>query len=313
MTDISNTKLRLVDVSILLVFLGLMRHRKATLVAKEMQLTQPAISHALRRLRDLYRDPLFLRKAQGLEPTALARELEPRIRRAVRNISESLIEPQEFNPAESEISLRIAGFDYELAALVPQLIARTAGIGPRITITSLTLSSDDALDALLQGRVDLAIGFFETLPGRGPVGPYISKDIYVEEYVVAGRQGHSYFDGESDIRSYANEPHLLVTPSGVTKGLVDYALDALGLHRNVHATVPQFFPALSVLEHSDMIATLPCKIATLYAARFNLRFAPLPFPGPTFSVRAVRHQRDAESPVHRWLIEMLRTIHLEAR
>lgn len=312
MTEINEIELRLIDGTILLVFLGLMRHRKATAVAREMGLTQPAISHALKRLRALYGDPLFLRKAQGLEPTAFARELEPKIRRAVRTISDSLVEPKEFDPSASEISLRIAGFDYELAALVPQLIARTAGVGPRISITSLTLSSDDALNALVQGRVDLAIGFFETLPGRGPVGPYISEDLYVEEYVVTGRIGHPYFEGECSVRAYADQPHLLVAPAGATKGLVDYTLDAFGLHRNVHATVPLFFPALSVLEHSDLIATLPRKIAAVYAARFNLQFASLPFSGPTFSVRAVRHQRDAESSVHRWLIEMLGSIHRDS-
>ncbi len=312
MIDIKDIELRLVDGTILLVFLGLMRHRKATMVATEMGLTQPAVSHALKRLRTLYGDPLFLRKAHGLEPTALARELEPKIRRAVRTISESLVEPREFDPTESEISLRIAGFDYELAALVPQLIARTAGIGPRISINSLTLSSDEALEALVQGRVDLAVGFFETLPGRGPVGPYISEDLYVEEYVVAGRQGHPFFEGRRNSQAYADQPHLLVAPAGVTKGLVDYALEALGLHRNVQAAVPLFFPALSVLEQSDLIATLPRKIATIYATRFGLQFASLPFPGPTFAVRAVRHQRDAESPVHRWLTELFRSIHKDA-
>ncbi len=310
MTDINQSEFRLVNGTLLLVFLGLMRHRKAKRVADDLGVTQPAISHALSRLRTLYDDPLFIRNSRGLEPTALAREIEPRIRRAVRTLGETLSEPMALDPADSEITLRIAGFDYELAILVPELIATTKRMGRRISISSLTLSSRDALDALVQGRIDLAIGFFETLPGRDPREPFISEDLYVEDYVVTGRAGHPLFRQAIDARAYADAQHVLVTPSGVVRGLVDYALDSRGLHRYVHATVPMFFPALTLLERSDLIATLPRKVSETFAARFNLEFAPLPFPGPTFSVRAVRHRRDADSPVHGWLVDMLRSLHV---
>ncbi|MDE2914284.1 MAG: LysR family transcriptional regulator [Paracoccaceae bacterium] len=309
MSDISQSEFRLVNGTLLLVFLGLMRHRKAKRVAEDMGLTQPAVSHALTRLRTLYGDPLFLRNSRGLEPTALAREIEPRIRRAVRTLGETLSEPAEFDPADSEITLRIAGFDYELAFLVPALIARTEQVGRGISIHSQTLASGEALEALVQGRIDLAIGFFETLPGRGPHEPFISEDLYIEDYVVTGRAGHPLFRHAFDAQTYADAKHVLVTPSGVVRGLVDYSLDALGLHRNVHATVPLFFPALTLLEQSDMIATLPRQVAETFASRFNLEFATLPFPGPTFSVRAVRHRRDSDSPVHGWLINLLRSLH----
>ena len=98
MRDINQIDIRLIDTTILLVFLATMRHRKATAVAHEMGLTQPAVSHALKRLRNLYDDPLFLRRAHGLEPTALARELEPKVRRIVRLISETLEGSEEFDP-----------------------------------------------------------------------------------------------------------------------------------------------------------------------------------------------------------------------
>ena len=98
MNSINEIDLRRVDTTILLVFLGIMRHRKATAVAHEMGLTQPAVSHALKRLRNLYNDPLFLRRAHGLEPTALAHELEPKVRRIVRLISETLDGAEAFDP-----------------------------------------------------------------------------------------------------------------------------------------------------------------------------------------------------------------------
>ena len=132
MRDINQVDLRLIDTTILLVFLGAMRHRQATAVAREMGLTQPAVSHALKRLRNLYDDPLFLRRAHGLEPTALAHELEPKVRRIVRLISETLEGAEEFSPDTAATTLKIGAFDYELTGIIPKLVAELRTDSPNI-------------------------------------------------------------------------------------------------------------------------------------------------------------------------------------
>ncbi len=300
-----NVNLKLLDGTVLLVFLAVMRHRKTTLAARELGLSQPAVSHALGRLRRLFDDPLFLRKSQGVEPTALARELEPKMRRIVRLMSETLDEPANFDPENSEVTARIAAYDYELATVLPQLISTTSKFNRNVRVEALTLSSNDALDALVSGRIDLALGFFETLPFRHSTATFVHEQLYEESYVVAGRRGHLLFAGEFSLERYAAALHLLILPSGFGRGLVDHALEAMGLHRTVHATVPLFFPALSLLEGSDLVATLPKRVAERYAERFNLDFVPLPLKGTTFPVRAVRHVRDANSPFHDWLVNLL--------
>ena len=161
MRDINEIDLRLVDTTILLVFLGTMRHRKATAVALEMGLTQPAVSHALKRLRALFDDPLFLRRAHGLEPTALSYELEPKIRRIVRLIAETLEGSPEFDPSTATTNLRIGAFDYELTGIIPMLVAKLRKISPKINVHAFSLYNDEALDALTQGRIDLSIGYFD--------------------------------------------------------------------------------------------------------------------------------------------------------
>lgn len=305
MTDISHTDIRLMDGTLLLVFLGLMQHRKATAVAAELGLTQPAISHALKRLRALYGDALFLRKSQGLEPTALAREIEPEIRDALRLLSGSLAHTSSFDPGSSQISLRIAGLDYELATLVPPLIARASRIGPQIMINSLSTSPEAAMEALAQSRIDLAIGFFEDMAGPRGTAAFRSHDLYTETFVVTGRHDHPLFRQAITLEAYAAAPHLLISPAGVVRGSVDYALEALGTQRTVRATVPQFFPALALLGQSDLIATLPRKVAETFGARFGLRHAALPFRSPNPVVRALWHRRDAQSPVQEWLLGLL--------
>ncbi|MDE0303768.1 MAG: LysR family transcriptional regulator [Albidovulum sp.] len=305
MKDIQKIKLRLVDGTLLIVFLAVMRHRKATLAANEIGLSQPAVSHALGRLRRLYGDPLFLRSAYGVEPTALARELEPKVRRIVRLISETLEEPSEFDPESSEVTARIAAYDYELATILPQLISGTSRFHRNIRVETLTLSSGEALAGLANSQIDLALGYFETLPFSNSQAQFVYEDLYTEDYVVVGKRGHPLFFGEVTLERYAEALHLLILPSGESKGVVDHALQTHGLYRNVHATVPLFFPALTLLEQSELVATLPRRVAEGHATRFNLDFVALPLPGTSFPVRAVRHVRDANSPFHDWMVALL--------
>ena len=305
MKGINETDLRLVDSSILMIFLGLMRHRKATLVARDMGITQPAVSHALKRLRGLFHDPLFLRKPYGLEPTAAARELEPKIRRIILLLSETLNAQQGFDPGQGDILLRIAAFDYELATILPELVTSLVKQNGNVRIIGLPLSGDEALNALVNSTVDVALGYFEFSPKRSASSSFVSEDLYSERYVLTARRGHPLFSKDLSLLEFSDADHLLVSPFGLVKGMIDHALQSKGLQRNVQATVPSLFPALAILERSDLVASLPLRVAELNANRFNLDFAPLPIDGGSFPISAVRHARDAHSNIHEWLIDLL--------
>ncbi len=306
MRDIREIDLRLVDTTILMVFLGCMRHRKATLVAREMGLTQPAVSHALKRLRSLYDDPLFLRRAHGLEPTAMARALEPKIRRIVTLISETLSEQEEFDPSNSKSSLRIGAFDYELTSILPDLIADLVEKSPGIGIHAYPLANRDALGALTDGRIDLAIGYFDFPTDRGEM--YFAEELFSESYVVATRNDHPLFKRPLTVERFVAARHLLISPFGPVPNMVDHALQLLGHKRNVQTTVPSLFAALSIIEMSDLVVTMPARVAERNARRFNLAHQPLPIEGGTFKLHAVRHARDANSALHHWLVAQLRSL-----
>jgi len=306
MRDINEIDLRLVDTTILLVFLGTMRHRKATAVALEMGLTQPAVSHALKRLRALFDDPLFLRRAHGLEPTALSYELEPKIRRIVRLIAETLEGSPEFDPSTATTNLRIGAFDYELTGIIPMLVAKLRKISPKINVHAFSLYNDEALDALTQGRIDLSIGYFD-FPANLEKA-YLAEELYREHYVLAGRRGHPLFSGQLTLDKIAAAKHLLISPHGPTRNLVDHALLLQGLKRNIQTTVPSLFAALSIVESSDLVVTLPRRVAQSNKQRFAITYGSLPIYGGTFQLHAVRHIRDANSPLHIWLVNQLRNV-----
>lgn len=297
------TNLRLIDTTILLIFLSLMRHRKATDVAREMGLTQSAVSHALKRLRMLYEEPLFLRRAHGLEPTSLAHELEPKIRRIVRLLSETLDDPEEFDPASTATDLRIGAFDYELTSVIPQLVSELRNLTPKINVHAFPLVYGEALDALVHGQIDLAIGYFD-VPLRNE-SLFVVEDLYSEHYVLAGRRGHPLLSGNPTLEDIAKADHLLVSPRGLIRNRVDEALRMQGYKRNIHTVVPSLFPALSIIESSDLVVTLPNRVAQNNGQRFEIVHKPLPIEGGDFQLQAVRHKRDANSALHHWLLENL--------
>ncbi|EAR52897.1 transcriptional regulator, LysR family protein [Oceanicola granulosus HTCC2516] len=306
MTDISHVNLRLIDTTVLLIFLSLMRHRKATEVAREMGLTQPAVSHALKRLRTLYEDPLFLRRAHGLEPTALAHELEPKIRRIVRLLSQTLENPDQFDPASTATDLRIGAFDYELTTVIPKLAAEMRTLSPSINVHAYPLVYTEALDALVHGRLDLAIGYFD-IPLRSEA-TFVVEDLYSERYVLAGRRGHPLLSDNPTLEEMAQADHLLVSPHGLIRNRVDEALRMQGYQRNIRTVVPSLFAALSIIENSELVMTLPERVAVGNWQPFDIVHKPLPIDVGDFQLQAVRHARDANSPLHAWLLENLRRI-----
>jgi len=306
MRDINEIDLRLVDTTILLVFLGAMRHRKATAVAREMGLTQPAVSHALKRLRNLYNDPLFLRRAHGLEPTSLAHELEPKIQQIVQLIGETLEGAETFAPSAAVITLKIGAFDFELTGLIPALVADLRQASPHMNVHAFPLQNRDALEALVQGQIDMAIGYFDFPPNSDAT--FVIEDLYSDHYVIVGRAGHPLLSGDITLEDVAKAHHLLISPYGSNRNLVDQALSLRGLERNIQTVMPSLFAALSIIETSDLVVTLPDRVARGNAHRFNIIHKPLPIDGGDFQLHAVRHVRDGNSPLHLWLLDRIRDV-----
>ena len=303
MSDIDNTNIRLLDGALIQVFLGLMRHRKSTVVAEGMGLTQPAISHALKRLRAIYGDALFIRRPHGFEPTHVARELEPQLRSVVAMLERGLQAQKPFDPTGSTRTIRIAAYDYELATVLPPLIAQTARKSPSLQIATRPARGDSALAALSEGEVDLVLSYYEAPPDRFSV-----TLLYEDSYKLVARKDHPIERKGLSPSRYAAARHLLVSPDGQMRGHVDDVLQGLGLSRTASAAVPLFFPALAILRDSDLVATLPARVAERYAETFGLTAHDLPFPTQSISVSAVRHRRDENNPMHEWLIAMLRQI-----
>lgn len=300
MTDYDKTKIRRLDLTVLLIFLALMRTRKASDVAGEMGLTNSSISHTLRRLREVFEDELFLRRPHGLEPTAFAVQIEPNIRSAVDALQSALSGPSLFDPAKVNATLKIAASDREIATLIPKALTAIASEAPGIRFSVRSVPRADALRGLADGTLDLALGFF---PNAGT--DFVKHHIRSEGYLVAARQGHALFDGKMTPERYAKAMHLLVSADGSLTGIVDQTLADIGLTRRVCLAIPSFLPALSILAQSDFIGTLPANLVRHHASEFGLEFSDPPVAMRSFDVSVLYHRRNQKSAMYRWIVDKL--------
>ena len=300
MSDMSNSKLRKVDGTLLLVFAEAYRLRKLTAVSQRLGMTQSAVSHALGRLREIFEDELFLRRPFGVEPTQRARELAPRIDAIVRLTRETLTDGDAFDPASSSREFRVTGLDSATVLLGSRLIALCQRSAPNVRLTFRSLTQQDALRALGDGDGDLAVCLIWTQSSEFRVEP-----LYQESYRVAARRNHPRIGRTLDLRTYVALDHVLVSVTGDPVGIVDHALAAKGHARRVVATLPMFLPALAAVAQSDVIATMPAKLIAAYKKPFGLRSYEPPLPIRPFTLSVVWHRRNDADPGLRWLIGQL--------
>jgi DNA-binding transcriptional LysR family regulator len=303
MTDFKNNELRRLDLTVLLVFMGLLRHRKATEVAARLALTQSGVSHALKRLREVFGDQLFLRRPHGMEPTAVARALEAPVAEAIESLRRAIAGPRRFDPSVAQGVIRIAALDAELMTLVPELIGTLSASAPGLRLVARAIGRHAALDAIAAGELDIALGYFWNLSEA-----FIQENLFDEDFLVVGSRSKHRMPRKVTLEVYLKSPHILVSPGGDLRGVVDDLLDSKGLKRQVIAALPLFLPALAAVEATNALATVPRRIALRYAKAFHLATAEPPLSVRSFSVSAIRHRRDEHNPMHRWILDRLHLI-----
>lgn len=296
MSDLSISQLRRLDLTLLLVFLGLVRHRKAADVALELGLTQSAISQAVKRLRDIFQDDLFLRRPHGMEPTATALALEEPVRRAVEALRGALGTARTFDPMQADGVVRIAALDAEQAVLIPPLAARLRHEAPGLRLSVLPLGRADAVEALTEGRADLALGFIWDLPDT-----ILGKQLYEESFLVTGLPQALPDAPSVSLDAYCTADHVLISPAGDLRGVVDDRLAAMGRNRTITLGLPAFLPALAAVASSGALLTLPARLAQRLAPGFGLVTATPPLEVRRFPVSVFWHRRNSTDPRTLWL------------
>jgi DNA-binding transcriptional LysR family regulator len=295
------------DLNLLRVFDAVMTEQNLTRAASQLALTQPAVSNALKRLRDALGDELFIRTTHGVKATPHAEELWPAIRRALSDL-ERVVAPTEFDISKVQVTLRIAMADATAVVWLPELVRAIEMDAPGINVRTVPLITRDPRPMLLAGDIDIAIGFFPGVVAQlsgGPYSPIRHERLGSGKYICVMRKNHPLADKELTVDAYCSANHLLVSLSGRAHGLSDVALAQLNRERRILLTVNQFFTAISVVENSDLITVLPLYIMTMSDMTGSLILKELPFKLPDIYIDLLWHERDARNLAFRWLRKRL--------
>jgi DNA-binding transcriptional LysR family regulator len=283
-----------IDLNLLIVFDAVMQERNVTRAGQKVGLSQPAMSHALNRLRYMLKDELFVRTPEGMVPTVRAEQLGPPLRRALSDMQHAL-EPETFIPTEADRHFTIAANNYAAVVLSPQLVMAVAAAAPLVQLDIRPSGTVDVVDLLDRGELDLAIGNF-THPGeRFSMAPLLD-----DPFALAMRSGHAAGRRKLTAEAFAALAHLEISSSGEDTSFIDRWLATRGLKRRIVHRAP-YLSAAGILSQSDMVATLSRRIATAFLHGDPLRVRDLPCPSPQVSVGMLWHRRLENQPAHRWL------------
>lgn len=301
-----NFNFRTFDLNLLRVFDEVMAERNLTRAARNLAITQPAVSNALRRLRESLGDDLVRRSGAGVEPTPRALALWPAVRDALRQLQHTLA-PGEFDAATADTTFLLAMADATAAELVPGLVRIVEAEAPSISLRVLPLTTRDPRPMLESEEVDMAIGYFPaviadlTTRNQSDAGvPFGTQRLYAGEYVCVMRRSHPLAETPLTLDGFCAARHLLVTFSGRPYGFIDQTLAAMGRQRRIVATVNQFLTAGRVVASSDLLTVLPRHFVRV-ASIEHLLLRELPFDQPLVHVDAVWHRRAQYGHAHDWL------------
>ena len=302
---------RSLDLNLLRVFDEVMAERSLTRAAHKLSLTQPAVSNAMRRLREAVGDELLVRSGQGVEPTARAMALWPPVREALAQLQESLA-PGRFDPATATSTFVLAMADATAATLVPALVEILEREAPGVASRVLPLTTRDPRQLLDDEAADMAVGYFPAvladLTARAQSGDAVafeSRRLYNGEYVCVMRQGHPLAHAPLTLDAYCEARHMLVSFSGRAFGFIDEALASLGRERKVVITVNQFFTAGRVVCGSDLLTVLPRHFVPVTGIADALVQRALPLNVPPVHVDALWRRRGPQQTAMTWLLQAL--------
>ena len=242
-----------IDLNLLVAFDAMMAERSVTKAGRRLGRTQPAMSAALSRLRDLFDDQLFVRGQDGLQPTSRATELAEPLGRALEEIGRSLDVTREFDPALSRVTLRIALQEHAAFKLLPALVRRLHAQAPAMKLAIRSYTARDEMTTLLDaGEADVAVG----VPPSASPGRIFTSLLFEEEYVCVVRRDHWAANQPLELETFLALEHLLVSPEGDRFGHTDTVLAQRGLKRSLAVTLSQMYAAPALIATSDLIATL---------------------------------------------------------
>lgn len=289
------------DMNLLLTFDAIYRHQNLSAAAIELGLTQPAVSAALKRLRECFGNPLFVRTSHGMRPTPYADNMAVKITRAL-DIVREVDQPAHFLPQTTTINFRVYINDIGMQLVMPRVVRYLSDHASNAKLTILDLRPDEVVEALDSGAIDLAVGYFLGMPNWAH-----QQTIRNTSYVCAVRGDHPNIQGSLSLNQFLNNKHAMYWTTGSPHSAVEEALSRLDLTRDVMLRLPRFSALPFFIAQSDLVVTIPEDLGLAFTGLLGIRIFKPPMKLPNFEIRQYWHERHHADPANKWLRTVVKT------
>jgi DNA-binding transcriptional LysR family regulator len=293
------------DLNLLLAFESLMVERSVTRAARRLNLSQPAMSNALGRLRRTFDDPLLVKTREGMKPTPVAQALVGPVSEALARLRAALEEKPVFDALVSRHTFHLLASDYVETLLLAPLLGGLHAKAPGVTIRVDRQASlfQPPTPSQLAGPHDLAIGFF---PDALSLESSLHSELMWEERnVCIASRAHKTIRGRLTLKQYATASHVAVFYKSEGPGVIDTILAQHGYARRVATFVPHFLAVPFIVAASDLIATVPERLARVFAGVLKLQVLAAPLGIPPFRLAMLWHERNDRDAAHLWLRSLI--------
>lgn len=292
------------DLNLLLVFHHLLILKRVSAVAELLNMSQPAVSSALGRLRSSLDDELFIRTQAGMTPTPYALQLAAPVAMAMDGIQQALNVRGAFDPKTSTRNFTIALTDVGEMYFLPVLMDALAHAAPGVTLQVVSVAQSSLKEDMSNGQIDLAMGLLPQLQAG-----FFQQSLFKQKYVCLMRQKHPLAQLKSlTVSALFAAEHVRVLATGTGHGRVDLALDKQKHQRKVRLSVPHYVALGDVLQHSNLIATVPERFALRIVKPFDLTMRDLPIKLDNSAIHQCWHGRLHRDPGHQWLRQLMRKL-----
>ncbi|WP_371765731.1 LysR family transcriptional regulator [Massilia sp.] len=295
-----------IDLNLLSVFQEVYRERQISAAARRLGLTQSAVSNALARLRRTFGDELFVRTAYGMQPTPLAQQMAEPIGAAMVQVALALSQRSRFDPATSARRFTLAMTDVGEVYFMPVLIERCRTVAPNVEIASLRANGLTLKDDMETGRVDLAIGAFEDVSEA-----LYHRALFRQPFVSMFRKDHPLAKGKVDLERFVAAPHLIVDAAQSPYDRINGLLEKAGVTAGARFRVPHFTAVPYIVSTSELVVTVPQKLAESAASPFGLKWIEPPLALPALQTNVFWHRRFNHDPGIQWLRGLIADVFAE--
>jgi DNA-binding transcriptional LysR family regulator len=289
-----------IDLNLLVVLDAIYTEGGITRAAEKLHLTQPAISHSLGRLRELFKDELFAREGRAMVPTPLARNLIEPVRRALRGLEVTLNELETFDAAKTQKRFTLAVRDVFESTLLPALLKRVSRAAPSVDVAAVQIERRDVESELAAGTLDAALDVLLPLSDQ-----IRRRRISLDRQVVVARKGHPAVKRGLTLATYLKQHHVLVSSRRRGPALEDVELSRQGLSRRIRLRCQHYFAACRVVSQTDLILTMPGNYAKIANRQFGNQILSLPLQMPPLDAYLYWHANVENEPANKWLREQI--------